>query len=168
MKRKFLSKTYLRDIQQYIIKFYFERNYCVCVKKFIKVKAPFISRHGYLLIDNNFQMVEIMPCNENYLMRVYLNEAGEVLERYFDITKQNAIDPLTNLPYYDDLYLDVVEEKCGIVIHDEIELDQALQSGDISKADYITAISTKNKLLHEIENKTNKLLKINLKNYLFS
>ena len=167
MKRKYLSKTYLRDAEKYAIKFHFEDDFCVCVKKFEKVKMPFISRHGYKLIDNNFQMVEVMPWKENYLMRVYLDDKGDPLEYYFDITKQNAIDEKTNLPFYDDLYLDVVQEKRALLIHDETELENALKDGDITQDDYDLAVSTKVKIKREVENKTNILMNMDLKKYLF-
>ena len=167
MKRKYLTKTYLRDVENYTIKFYFEGEVCVCVKNFLKVSSPFISRHGYKLIDSGFKMVEVMPFNENYLMRVYLDSEGEVVERYFDVTKQNAIDEVTNAPFYDDLYLDVVQEKHALLVHDEKELEHALQSGVITKQDYELAHKTKNKLIEEINNKTNKYMNLNLEKYLF-
>ncbi len=166
MKRKYLSKTYLRDVENYTIKFYFEKDFCVCVKTFLKVKTPFISRHGYHLIDNNYKMVEVMPWNQNFLMRVYLNDKNEIQERYFDVTKQNAIDSETNLPFYDDLYLDVVEEKKDILIYDEEELKNALQNGDITKDDYNLAVKTKNMLVKAIKNKTNKYVNLDINKYL--
>ena len=50
---------------------------------------------------------ELLPKKENYSMRVFFDDKKERLEYYFDITKENGMDELSNIPYYDDLYLDV-------------------------------------------------------------
>ena len=39
---KFLTSTYLKDIEKYKLSIFFEERYCITVKKIIKIKKPFI------------------------------------------------------------------------------------------------------------------------------
>lgn len=92
------------------------------------------------LIDNNYYIVEVLPKNENYAMRVYFNEKKERLEYYFDISLKNGLD--------------------------EEELQEALNMGKISKAEYNIANETRDKLIQSIKNKNNKYMNLDLERYL--
>lgn len=41
-------------------------------------------------------------------MRVYFNEKKERLEYYFDISLKNGLDEDSKIPYYEDLFIDIV------------------------------------------------------------
>ena len=153
MRKKLLSKTYLRDIRKYTIKFDLSKeDYYVCVKHIID-GDEFISSSGERLIFNGSYIVEIVPKNEYYSMRVY-----------FDISLGNGIDEESKIPYYDDLYLDVgINGKNKIEIMDQNELDDALNNGKISKDDYDLAVNTCNKLVEELKNGINKYKNLDLK-----
>ena len=166
MRKKLLSKTYLRDVSEYIIEFSFtNKDYYLSKKKIIKTE-PFILSNGLKVIDNGYYIVEILPKKENYAIRVYLDEEKNILEYYIDITNGCGIDTDSKVPYYDDLYLDITVTNNDIEILDEDELENAYQNKDIDVDTYNIAIDTKNQLLEEIKNKNNKYLNMDIKELL--
>ncbi len=168
MRKKIISKTYLRDVCAYQFRLYYDESndFVVCAKKIEKVKSPFITSNGTVLMDNNYYIMEITPLNENYNIRVYFNDKKEIIEYYLDITNGNGIDEESKIPYYDDLYLDVIILNGEVFIADESELDKALCDGKITKAKYDLAHNTANKLLSEIKSKTNKYINLDYSIYL--
>ena len=90
---------------------------------------PCILPTAECLIDNGYYIVEVIPKNENYAMRVFFNEKKERLMYYFDITLGNGLDLDTLIPYYNDLYLDIIVVNKKIKILDENELQEALSMG---------------------------------------
>ena len=163
MKRKFYSKTYLKNIRKYKIHFDFSNDeYISCVKEIID-GDDFIALEGHKLISNGYYLVEIMPKDDYYVMRAYLDNNKEVQEYYFDIVSSKGIDEQTNMPFYDDLYLDVVVAKRGLLIYDQEELDKAHEDGIVSDELYDIANSTAKKLMEEIKASKNKYMNIDLK-----
>jgi predicted RNA-binding protein associated with RNAse of E/G family len=76
------------------------------------------------------------------------DENHSIVQWYFDITKQNGID-IDGQAFYDDLYLDVVVFPSGeIVLFDEDELKEALDSGDITQIDYDLAYNEANQIIN--------------------
>ena len=167
MREKLISKTYLRDVNRYKLEIYYDKeDYYLSIKKILKKEKPFILENGLCLIDNNYYIVEVLPKNENYAMRVYFNEKKERLEYYFDISLKNGLDEETRIPYYDDLYTDITVVQKNIEVLDEEELEEALNMGKISKAEYNIANATRDKLIQSIRNKNNKYMNLNLERYL--
>ena len=167
MKKKIISKTYLRDVEKYQFRLFLdEDDYYIPVKKLIDVRKKFIIRNDLCVMDNGYYVFEVIPKNENYAMRLFLDENKKPLEYYFDITKNNGLDENTNIPYYDDLYLDITYLDGKIDILDEDELIEAYRAGDVTKDDYELVYRMKQKLLPEIENKTNKLMNLDYMKYL--
>ena len=110
---------------------------------------------------------EIIPKNEKYAMRIFINDKKEILEYYFDISLGNGIDKETGIPYYDDLFTDVIIQKDGkIEILDENELAEALNKGEISNDDFNLANETTKNLVKSIKENSNQYMKIELNKYL--
>ena len=167
MKTKIITNTYLKEADKYQIKLYLDEDNCyISVKKLISVREKFIINSGLCVMDNGYYIFEVVPKKENYAMRLFLNPNKEPLEYYFDICKNNRLDSLTKIPCYDDLYLDITYLDGYINILDEDELINAYETGDISKEDYKLVYKIKDKLLLEINNKTNKLMNIDYMKYL--
>lgn len=167
MKTKIVTNTYLRDVDKYQIKLYLdEDNYYISVKKLIKVKEKFIIKDNLCVMDDGYYIFEVIHKRDNYAMRLFLNPNKEPLEYYFDICKNSRLDLLTKIPCYDDLYLDITYLNGCINILDEDELVSAYKSGDISKGDYELAYQMRDRLLEEINNKTNEAMNINYMKYL--
>ena len=169
MKKKVFTTTYLREADKYQIKFYLdEDDYYVSVKKLVHLTENFYINNGKILaMANGFYVMEIISKNDNYALRMFINDKKEIIEYYFDIIKESGIDPDSKIPYFYDLYLDVVLTPNGKpYVVDEDELEEALNNKDITKEEYDLAVSTKDKLLEEIKNGTNKLLNIDYLKYL--
>lgn len=167
MKTKIITNTYLRDVNKYQLKLYLdEEDYYVSVKKLISVREKFIIKDGLCVMDDGYYIFEVIPKNENYAMRLFLNEKKEPLEYYFDICKNSRIDAVTKVPCYDDLYLDITYLDGYINILDENELIEAYQDGDVSKEDYEIVYKMKDRLLEEINNKTNEMMNVDYMKYL--
>jgi predicted RNA-binding protein associated with RNAse of E/G family len=102
------------------------------------------------LLDDGYKCLMFLPDNAKWCVSAVYNISGEIVEWYFDMTKENSIDDEGN-PFYDDLYLDIaVSPDFKIVILDEDELKEALESKIITKADYDMAYNTCNKIIEEI------------------
>lgn len=168
MKTKILSQTYLRDISKYQIKFYLdEDDFYVSVKKLIKVDKKFIIDNNLCVMDDGYYVLEIVPKNKNYAMRLFLDDQKQPLEYYFDICKNNRLDPNTLIPCFDDLYLDITYLNGKIKILDLDELEEALKINDITLEDYHLAFKVKDQLLKEIQSGTNFLMNLDYSKYLF-
>lgn len=167
MRKKLITKTYLRDVDKYILKIWFDNDeFFVASKKIKFMENPFVISSGKCLMDNNYSIIEVIPKNENYAMRVYFDENNNILQYYFDVSLKNGVDEETKVPFYDDLFVDITVTDGKIEVLDEDELDDALNSKIISKADYDLAIQTRDKLLSELQNGTNEYFNMNLKRFL--
>lgn len=168
MRKRLVTQKYLRDLIKYNLKVYIsdEKDYYVTIKELIDIETPFILSNGLLLMDNGFSIVEVIPKNENYAMRVFFNEKKELVEYYFDISLGNGLDEETKLPYYDDAFLDVTITNGKIEICDEDELDNALSQGEMTEETYNYIKEIARKLIEEIKEKTNKYVNMDLRGYL--
>ena len=118
-------------------------------------------------MDDGYYVIEIVPKNKNYALRLFLNDKKEIIEYYFDIIKESGIDKELKVPYFIDLYLDITIQKNGKVnILDEEELNDALKSKDITKKDYELVLKVKEQLLKEIEEQSNDLMNLDYMKYL--
>ena len=167
MRKRMASQKYLRDVTKYNLKvFISDKDYYVITKEIIEASEAFILKSGLKVIDNGYYMVEVIPKNEYYAMRVFLNDKKEILEYYFDISSGNGLDEDTKIPYYTDLYLDVTVTNGAIRLMDEEELDKALEDKEITKEMYDLAKKTADNLIKEIKNGENIYLNMNIKEYL--
>lgn len=168
MRKKVVSKTYLRDVEKYALTFFCddEKDYYVVTKKIAKVSSPFVLSSGEKVIDNGYYIVEITPKNENYNVRVYLNEKKQIIEHYIDVSAENGLDPDAKMPYYCDLFTDIIILGDKVRVLDLDELKSALNDGVVTQNDFDLAERTKEKLLNEIATKSNKYINLNLDEYL--
>ncbi len=157
MKKKLVSKTYMRGVSswEFIVTKNEDEDFFLCIKKNNKIDGPFEvqTEHGTtLFIDDGYYIVEYTPMNKLYNGRVYLDRDLDEIEYYFDISNGNGLED--NIPYYDDLYLDLIikprkgneQEVC-----DENELKDALINKEITLEEYDKAYKTLNELSEEIK-----------------
>lgn len=164
--KKLLSETYLRDVSNYDIKCFNEEDFYVTTKKIIEVESRFVTKRGLCLIDEGYFIVEVIPKNENYAMRVFLNRQLNPVEYYFDISRNNGFDNDAKSPFYEDLYTDIIVLEDSIRVVDENELKEAYKNGVISKEDFLMANKSTANLLKELHAGTNKYKNMNLLKYL--
>lgn len=163
MKQKFIKDTYLKHVTDYEIKFV-ENNddFFATVKEIKKVEKKFYASPELCLIDDGYYILELIPKNEHYCIRAYFDKNKNLLEYYIDIIKSSGLEEESNLPYYMDLYTDIVVTDEDIQIWDEDELVEALKDGKITEEDFALAQDTTKKLVYEIQHKKNKYLNMEL------
>lgn len=125
----------------------------VCVSLIEKVYEKFVCNLGerqFCLIDDGYTWIRHQPLQKNWVLSTMLDDKKNIIEWYFDITKENSVDE-DGCPYYDDLYLDVVVLPSGeIVLLDEDELEDALNRGEITKDEFALAYSTANEIMNSM------------------
>ncbi len=177
MKRKVdVRKKYTKEAKEMeitIVKLG-ELNAYLTLKEIKKVTNPYAMYiNGELVkkIDKNYTILEYTPLDENYNVRVHIDDKQNILEYYFDITKGNCIED--GIPYYDDLYLDIAfYQECAtksstyINLEDRNDLSAALKNGDITQQEYDFAFEVAAKLMKELKDGTNKFVNRGLKDYL--
>lgn len=127
-------------------------------------------------IDKNYKMLEYTPMDEKYNVRVFVNDRNEIFEYYIDIT--NGMELRNGVPYYNDLYLDVIyynnkqimkeisDTKEELRLVDREELEDALNQKLITKQQYDEAYNIANKIMGEIKSGTNVFINRGLTDYL--
>ena len=92
------------------------------------------------IADVGYKWLQFSPENENWWLTVVYNSQEQLVESYFDITKENILVNKAN-PKFIDMFLDVVfsidDEP---VILDEDELKSAVEENLIRISDYEMAI----------------------------
>ncbi|MEK4978171.1 DUF402 domain-containing protein [Bacillus sp. FSL K6-6540] len=135
-----------------------------------QVKEPLktsIEDKEICIADNGYYWMQHFPSESNYCVTTMLNEKKEIIQWYFDMSKNIGISD-QGVPFWDDLYLDVIVFPNGnLYIKDEDELEEALNSNDIELEDYNLAKSNMNDLIKEIESMENKIIKNGLEHFKF-
>lgn len=164
MKRKYLDRsdwkrilnkslkiTYIKenDFEGYAAVFYLH-----------KVREPLIIEmvgKQVCLADDGYIWMQHLPSKENYALTTMYDQYGNIVQWYFDIIKGSGVSE-DGIPFYDDLYLDVVALPTSeIMLIDEDELQEALDTGDITQQDYDMAYEKSYGIMREISNKLDKL-----------
>lgn len=100
------------------------------------------------ILNKNYKFLGVYPKDETYAITGIFNDKKEIVELYFDMTKENGNEK--GNPYIVDMFLDLVitptNEK---YVLDEDELDEALEKKFISNVEYDLAYET----LHRLEKK---------------
>lgn len=101
----------------------------------------------HCLLDDGYTWILRLPMGENWSLTTMFDDKDNIIEWYFDITKENSLDE-NGQPFYDDLYLDVVAFPSGdVVLFDEDELKEALESGNITQGEFDLAYREAHKIM---------------------
>ena len=96
--------------------------------------------------DKGIKWLSILPQNDWYCITAMMDENEKVLLWYIDMIANQGID-VDGVPYFDDLYLDLVVYPDGTIIVDDMdELEEALSKKDITQAQFNLAIETSHRL----------------------
>lgn len=138
-----------------------------CYLKLQNIKKPLIVNNGKEFIcirDNNYEWIEVYPDNGKYAITIMHDDKNNLIEWYFDISKNVGLE--NGIPYEDDLYLDlIITKELEKIIIDEDELLNACDNKEITKEDVKEAYDTLNYLLVKYYENVDEL--INLTNYLY-
>ncbi|WP_313891637.1 DUF402 domain-containing protein [Psychrobacillus sp.] len=128
----------------------------------VQVSEPLWVNYGeknICIVDNGYMWLQHYPIGKNYSVTSMFDASGEIVQWYIDICYEIGIEH--NVPWLDDLFLDIVVLANGeIILLDEDELEEALENGSIDKAMYNLAWDEANRITDLIKEKTFKLLPI--------
>ena len=86
--------------------------------------------------DRGFSWLQHFPTGTSYTLTTMFDAQGGVVQWYIDICRCHGVDE-RGIPWFDDLYLDVVVTPGGRVqLLDADELEEALARGAICREDY--------------------------------
>lgn len=125
-----------------------------------KCTVPRDGREDDCILDNGYMWLQFYPFNKSYAINSIYNDKQEIVEWYFDIINSVSIE--NNIPFIEDLYLDVVITNRGeIIVLDEDELQEALDNKEITLEQFNLALKTGKFLTDKYSNKNEveKLLK---------
>lgn len=106
--------------------------------------------HTFRIADKGYTWLQYYPKGCRYVVTAMFDDKGEIVEWYIDVCKNQGITD-QGVPWFDDLYLDIVVLKNGeVFLMDEDELDEALTKGDITVKDYDMAMETALEVLDAI------------------
>ena len=170
MKRKYLDETFLRDVEEYQIEKIETPEEYIVFKHFLKVKEKYEeSRTGKnrCLRDNGYYMIEYLPKGKNYTVRSFIDKDKKVLRNYIDLVEKSGIEEETGKLYYDDMYIDIVEDiiegKPRIQVRDFTDIEKAQMEGKITQEEVNSAYLQMLNLIDDIEERKIKYLRINPK-----
>ena len=119
-----------------------------------QVKEPLttvINGEEVLIVDDGYYWMQHFPSQSHYCVTTMFNDKKEIIQWYFDISKQNGISD-QGIPFWDDLYLDVMVLPNGkFQMKDEDELEDALNRNAIELDDYYLAKNTMKDLIKSIK-----------------
>lgn len=137
-----------------------------CSLKLQNIENPLVVNNGKETVcikDNDYEWIEVYPENGKYAITIMFDDNNNLIEWYFDISKNVGIE--NGIPYEDDLYLDMVITPNGEkLVIDEDELLEARDKGDITQEDVDSAYQTLSELEEKYVNNIQELIK--LTNYL--
>ncbi len=123
---------------------------------FIKAKKPYETENGICIQDTGYKWLEFYDYNSKVKLTAIYDENNKIIEWYFDIAR--SIGKENNVPYEDDLYLDVVLRPDGeIILLDEDEIKEAYERKEMTKSELDDAYKITNDLIKKIQGKEKKI-----------
>ena len=168
MRQKFIDKVYMREVLDKV--WYLEEDESIngyialkYVKEISKPLTSFCNGKKYIGLDSGYSILEYVPRDRNYNARVFFDKDNKPLLFYFDINKCVGIE--NEVPWYDDLYLDVTMETVNITdignyirLDDEGEFKSAYKQGLIDDSTYEKGYNVAIKIMEELRNSTNDIV----------
>lgn len=125
---------------------------------FIEVKDKIVIPNGKAIMDYNYKWLEFYDYSSKIKLTAIYDENSEIVEWYFDIAREIGKD--NEIPYEDDLYLDVVVTPNGdIILLDEDELKEAYNKREMTREEYENAYKEAEQLMDKLKNNKDKLKK---------
>ncbi|RCX23504.1 hypothetical protein DFP94_1011103 [Fontibacillus phaseoli] len=104
--------------------------------------------HTFRIADKGYTWLQYYPKGAHFVVTAMFDDQGDIVEWYIDVCKTQGVTD-QGVPWFDDLYLDIVVLKNGeVFLLDEDELDDALSRGLITVRDYDMATETAREVLH--------------------
>lgn len=168
MRQKFIDKIYMRDVidKEWYLEENKDINGYIALKYVKEISSPILAYCNgkkYVGLDNGYSILEYILLDKKYNCRVFFDKNNRPLLFYFDINNGCGIE--NNIPWYDDLYLDVTlscptitDSGYYIFLDDEREFSQAKKEGLIDEDLYIQGYETANILMRELREQKNEIV----------
>ena len=116
------------------------------IKEVSKIQTWNFDGKAVVVCDKGRKWLSILPQNGWYCITAMMDENEKILLWYIDMIATQGID-VDGVPYFDDLYLDLVVYPDGTIIVDDMdELEEALSKKDITQEQFNLAIETSHRL----------------------
>ncbi len=106
-----------------------------CYVSFNNIETPKVVYNGIsnmCIIDNDYEWIMLYPEGFTYSITIIYDNNSSLVEWYFDCASSVGLE--NNIPYQDDLYLDmVILPTKEVIILDEDELLNAYKNNEITK-----------------------------------
>lgn len=131
----------------------------------IKVAEPLFVRYeekNICIVDDGYIWLQQFPLEKQHSVTTMFDNNGDIVQWYIDVCLVNGVD--NDIPYLDDLYLDIILLPSGeVILKDADELEEAFLNGIIDKSLYDLAWDEVNTLSKLMQNRDFDLL--DLSNY---
>ncbi|PJN89089.1 DUF402 domain-containing protein [Bacillus sp. mrc49] len=128
----------------------------------IKVAEPLSAMYEekkICIVDDGYMWLQQFPLEKNHSVTTMYDDKGKIVQWYIDVCLRNGVEH--DIPYLDDLFLDIILLPSGEVIQkDADELEAALLSGMIDISLYDAAWNEGKLLTHLINNGGFELLEL--------
>lgn len=116
------------------------------IKEVSKAQIWKFNGEDVVVCDRGRKWLSILPRNDWYCITAMMDEEGKILSWYIDMIAEQGVDA-DGVPYFDDLYLDLVVYPDGTIVVDDMdELEEALSKKDITQEQFDIAIETSQRL----------------------
>ncbi|TYR74507.1 DUF402 domain-containing protein [Rossellomorea vietnamensis] len=119
----------------------------------VKVAHPLIVGYGghtHCIADDGYMWLHQFPEGKNHVVTTMFDEKGAIVQWYIDICAKNHFED--EVPWMEDLYLDLVVLPSGRVIEKDVdELEEAFSMGKIDQKLYDLAWKEQKEILHLIK-----------------
>lgn len=130
-----------------------------------KVSKPLFVKYyenNVCIVENGYLWLQHFPSDRHHSLTTVFDVKGQVVQWYIDICYQNGISE-ENVPWMDDLFLDIVVLPTGEVLQlDDEELEEAFLNGTIDKSLYNIAKQEADLINHQIKEGNFSLLKLSI------
>jgi len=134
----------------------------ITLLKTIKVSEPlYVNYDGkeVCIVDDGNTWLQQFPLEKNHSVTTMFDPQGNIVQWYIDICKENGIE--NNVPWMDDLFLDLVVLPTGEIFEQDIdEIEEAFSNQLIDKHLYDLAWNEMKTLKGKIINQNFELLKL--------
>lgn len=135
----------------------------IAIKEVSEIQIWRFHGEDITVCDKGIKWLSILPENDFYCITAMMNEKNEILLWYIDMIAEQGTDE-KGIPFFDDLYLDLVVYPNGLIIEDDMdELNEALSLGDISQDQFHLAIRTSDYLKARLKNNIESFIEFTLK-----
>lgn len=158
LKRKYGDRSDWKRVvkRQYIQTFLNTEEFkrYVTLLKVLKVTEPltvYYHEKSVCIVDDGYVWLQHFPIEERYSLTSMFDAQGEIVQWYIDVCHKIGIE--NNIPWMEDLFLDIVVLPIGEVIHKDVnELEEALSKGIFDISQYKMAWEEANKITKMILN----------------